>query len=192
MQQKAFEEILIRHAAPVLAGVKPSALISFPRERFPSLPALARRYTKALREKGLALSVMCRCSHHFLLFVCRPALLHSRLLEPGVREFLSRFGYSCESFPHTMAQLRRRLREARGFPHEVGLFLGYPLRDVLAFLGEVPASCKLCGYWKVYFDEEEARRVFACYDRCRELYCAAYQSGQSLAQLLELSLPAAA
>lgn len=185
MQQKAFEEILIRHAAPVLAGVKPSALISFPRERFPSLPALARRYTKALWEKGLALSVMCRCSHHFLLFVCRPALLHSRLLEPGVREFLSRFGYSCESFPHTMTQLRRRLREARGFPHEVGLFLGYPLRDVLAFLGEVPASCKLCGYWKVYSDVDRARAMFRRYDRCRRSLCARLAMGMSLEQVFQ-------
>ena len=56
----------------------------------------------------------------------------------------------------------------------------------LAFLGELPAPCRLCGYWKVYFDEENARRVFALYDRCRAVYREAYRSGRSVPELMEL------
>ena len=85
----------------------------------------------------------------------------------------------------------QRLRETNGFPHEIGLFLGYPPRDVLAFLGEISAPCLLCGYWKVYFNVEEAKQLFAQYDHCREAYCKAYQEGHTVSQLLSLPLFAA-
>lgn len=189
--QRTFEQVLVEHASPVLAGLKPSALLSFSRERYPKLPVLARRYSASLCERGLVFEIVCRCPRHFLLLVYRPALLCRRLLEPEVSACLTRFGYPAAGFEAQMSRLRVRLREAHGFPHEIGLFLGYPPRDVLAFLGELPAACKLCGYWKVYFDEEEARRTFARYDRCRDAYCAAYQTGCTVSQLLELPPPAA-
>ena len=191
MRQTSFEEILVGHASPVLAKLKPSALLSFSRDDYPQLPLLAQRYSAAFRQQGLVFEIVCRCKRHFLLLVYRPILLERRLDEPEVSHCLSRFGYPASGFPAKMKHLRRRLRESRSFPHEIGLFLGYPTRDVLAFLGELPGTCKLCGYWKVYFDEEEARRIFARYDRCRDTYCAAYRMGQSVSQLLELPLPAA-
>ena len=64
--------------------------------------------------------------------------------------------------------------------------------DVLAFQGEIPGECKFCGYWKVYFHEEEARRLFSLFDRCREAYAEAFLSGKTVSQLLELPLPVAA
>lgn len=186
LQPVSFEEVLVSHAAPVLAGIKPSALLSFPRKQYPALPALVKRFARLLGGKGVALEIVCRCERHRLLFVYRPSLLRERLREPEVRACLCRFGYPGGGFSPVMRRLRSRLREGNGFPHEVGLFLGYPPRDVLAFLGELPAPCRLCGYWKVYFDEENARRVFALYDRCRAVYREAYRSGRSVPELMEL------
>ena len=44
------------------------------------------------------------------------------------------------------------------FPHEVGLFLGYPPEDVEGFIENKACSCKLTGYRKVYSDEEKAKK----------------------------------
>ena len=55
-----------------------------------------------------------------------------------------------------LARLRARLAQGGAFPHEIGLFLDYPADDVLAFVEKGGAGCKLCGYWKVYGDEEKA------------------------------------
>jgi hypothetical protein len=50
---------------------------------------------------------------------------------------------------------------AEGFPHEIGIFLGYPLADVISFMSDVPQKNIACGYWKVYHRPERAERIFA-------------------------------
>ena len=59
-----------------------------------------------------------------------------------------------------MACLIRRLRENDEFPHEIGLFLGYPIEDVVGFIRYAGKGCKLSGLWKVYGDAEAASRLF--------------------------------
>jgi hypothetical protein len=54
------------------------------------------------------------------------------------------------------------------FPHEVGIFLGYPPEDVRGFVEQGGQNYKLCGYWKVYGDVEKAKKRFSQYTRCRE------------------------
>ena len=46
------------------------------------------------------------------------------------------------------------------FPHEVGLFLGYPPGDVEGFRLNHGRNFKLCGLWKVYCDMEQATARF--------------------------------
>ena len=183
MRQTSFEEILVVHASPVLAGLKPSALLSFSRDDYPQLPLLAQRYSAAFRQQGLVFEIVCRCKRHFLLLVYRPILLERRLDEPEVSHCLSRFGYPASGFPAKMKHLRRRLRESRSFPHEIGLFLGYPTRDVLAFLGELPGTCKLCGYWKVYTDPTAAQAEFDRYKKCERIYARCYYNGTPIRRL---------
>ena len=97
-------------------------------------------------------------------------------------------GYPAEGpLSGRLAYLRRRLTAAGGFPHEIGLFLGYPAEDVRAFQARGGAGCKLCGYWKVYHDVEEARRQFRRFDRCRDSLLARLRAGMTLSQLFGVS-----
>ena len=83
-----------------------------------------------------------------------------------------------------LRHLRRRLLWREGFPHEIGLFLGYPPEDVQGFLADPGGGrCKLCGHWKVYHDVEGARRQFARFDRSREALCSRLRAGMTLSQL---------
>ena len=62
-----------------------------------------------------------------LLYLFRPARLQQDLDQPGARSLLARYGYRAFQAEEALAQLQTRLREQGGFPHEIGLFLGYPL-----------------------------------------------------------------
>ena len=97
--------------------------------------------------------------------------------------FLRQLGYCDLSEEGAIACLAGRLAARGGFPHEIGLFLGYPLCDVQGFIRHAGRHCKCCGYWKVYGDEAEAQSLFQKFDRCREAYRRMFRRGCSLEQL---------
>lgn len=59
-----------------------------------------------------------------------------------------------------------RLRNNADFPHEVGLFLGYPPEDVRGFIENRASGFKLIGCWKVYGDVDAARKKFESFESC--------------------------
>lgn len=102
-------------------------------------------------------------------------------VQPGTSCLLRKYGYADPSnLRRALAHLRRNFSPPGGFPHEIGVFLGYPLEDVRGFIAGGGEGCKLCGYWKVYGDVERARQSFARYDRCRAALCARIDQGKRL------------
>ena len=77
--------------------------------------------------------------------------------------------------------LGRRLNQG-DFPHEVGLFLGYPPEDVEGFRLHRGRDYKLAGCWKVYSDVERARQCFRRYGLCRAALCRRLREGKALAR----------
>ena len=60
-------------------------------------------------------------------------------------------------------------------PHEIGVFLDYPLHDVKAFAGCDRQKCILTGYWKVYAEEKNALRRFREFDYSKyQILCALF------------------
>ena len=51
-------------------------------------------------------------------------------------------------------------------------------------LDEMIVRLKECGYWKVYDDVEQARRIFDSYDKCREFTAAQIRAGYSILQVV--------
>ena len=49
--------------------------------------------------------------------------------------------------------LRMRMQIRKSFPHEIGLFLGYPAEDVAGFISHKGHDFCYSGYWKVYVHE---------------------------------------
>lgn len=63
----------------------------------------------------------------------------------------------------------KKLREEPDFPHEIGLFLGYPLEDVKGFIENKADSSKCSGCWKVYGNEQKALKLFEKYENVQVL-----------------------
>jgi hypothetical protein len=96
-------------------------------------------------------------------------MLDAWLNMPQVRELLAEYGYTDGmSIRDKLQRLAGRM-SCEGFPHEIGAFLGYPVEDIRGFINNSGKNCLLCGYWKVYENADEARRIFKIYDRCRNI-----------------------
>ena len=82
-----------------------------------------------------------------------------------------------------LEQLSYRLRTQPEFPHEIGVFLGYPLRDVIGFIENHGRNFTCCGFWKSYGDPAEMQVCFACYRRCIQTYVAMFEQGIPIERL---------
>ncbi len=80
--------------------------------------------------------------------------------------FLKRFGYSEKMSLHQCLVLLSS-RFENTCPHEIGIFLGYPVEDVALFIKCPNKKCKMVGYWKVYHNLEEAKKIFNKYDEIK-------------------------
>jgi len=80
--------------------------------------------------------------------------------------------------------LQERLRSSSDFPHEIGLFLGYPLEDVRGFIENAGQNCKCTGCWKVYCNECETVKLFMKYKKCKDIYTKLFENrGRSVWEL---------
>lgn len=72
------------------------------------------------------------------------------------------------------------------FPHEIGVFLGYPLGDVCGFLAAIPTVVFFAAAWKVYENVGEAARTFERFRRCSACICRHMDRGRSLTQIFNI------
>lgn len=176
------EKYLIAHCAPTLASLKTASLFCFAVSREELSRQLTEWNTK-LQEKGIFLTALRFCGGRALVYVCRRSHLRADLRRPGVARFLAAYGYTSAAPGHALAHLRQRIQEGEGFPHEIGIFLGYPLGDVIGFIRNGGKNCKCSGCWKVYGNVCEAQRRFAQFQKCREIYARRYHEGKTVRQL---------
>ncbi len=166
------EERVIRHCAPTLAGIKCGSMFRMcapPSEIMAGL----RSINRALRSCGVFVMALRSEPDALLVYAYRPELLSETLSGAGVRKFLGDYGYGGADSAGYLRHLRSRFAEI-GMPHEVGIFLGYPLADVEGFMRYGGGSCVCSGCWKSYGDPAEAERRFSrcreCTKKCMEMY----------------------
>ena len=133
--------------------------------------------------------ILYECKNRIFIIAYRKKAMQHYFALTEAKEFLLQQGYpKTENIETLLQYLKYRIEKWEEFPHEIGLFLGYPLRDVLAFEHYKGEGAKLCGYWKVYFDVENAKKTFDIFDKCRDKFEERLFSGKTLAQLLEMQV----
>lgn len=76
----------------------------------------------------------CPVTGAVLVYVYRPTQVAAILQRGDVQDFLQSEGYTPGDAESMLAQLSQRLCCEEDFPHEIGVFLGYPLADVIGFI----------------------------------------------------------
>lgn len=183
---KRIERELIRHCSPTLASLKTASLFTlkfYSRGDLPELNAALREWNRRLSDKGVAMLALREMPESALIYVFRIKKLQSALCCPKAEKFLKENGYKSASVGTALAALRARLARLEGFPHEIGIFLGYPPDDVIGFIENNGRSCIRAGCWKVYCDEGEAVKAFARFKKCETVYMRLWEQGRTVRQL---------
>ena len=179
------ERLVAFHCAPTLMGLKAGNLISMKRAAYEAQKEQISQVTASLKNKGLCVHIFHTITGGSLLYIYREELLAKQLYHLESRRILRAFGYRGREVNGLVEQLGRRVEESGDFPHEIGLFLGYPPEDVAGFVAHKGAKCKLCGCWKVYGDVDRAQALFAQYDHCRHACCRKLQNGMRLEEVVQ-------
>lgn len=183
---KRIERELIRHCSPTLASLKTASLFTLEFADRPEpneLNAALREWNIRLSDKGVAMIALRETTNRALIYVFRKDRLQRELCCPRVGKFLKNNGYDGASVGTALSTLRAHLAASEKFPHEIGVFLGYPLDDVIGFIENNGRNCKCAGCWKVYCNECEAVKTFARFKKCEAAYMRLWEQGRSVRQL---------
>ena len=173
---------IVQYCAPTLAGIKTGNIFML-RVNMTDIVKEVRKLNSMLTKKGLRLIPIRKTNTGTLIYLYRPDRLKKDLSAPKAVEIMKKKGYPCGKPEYCLATLAHRLMTDKDFPHEIGLFLGYPPSDVECFMKSPKEGVKCCGCWKAYNNEEKARKLFEKYDKCTAVYCRENQKGRSLEAL---------
>jgi len=170
--QDCLAAFLAYEGAEILAGSKPANLVNLTNRLHPcgrNLYSLWQLHGEALLARsGLAARVLIDRGSSLLLMLYAPSLLDERLVQPATKAMLRRARYEVEvDTVSLLDQLQQRCRTSKDFPHEIGIFIGYPLKDVAAFLGWVDLPFTVQGPWKIYGRAEKSLQLAEEHRRCR-------------------------
>ena len=175
--ENSVELRLIIQNAAVLKGKRISGML------FLNDKELARISMK-LHNTNISLIILCTCKKRHLVMVYRAKELEEHLRSKEVSDYLREFGYRRDDFISNLIRLHQRMNgfynKMKEFPHEVGVFLGYPICDIKGFLENKGERYLHSGYWKIYGNLEETKKKFLSYDEAREIAIDEFLSGREL------------
>jgi len=178
------DAFLVEHCAPTFAGLKTGNLFRISYADIEAFREELRELNGILKRKGLRAVPVRMTAEFALVYLYRPDFLKRDLGSEEATCLLKSLGYEPQSVNRSVAFLARMMREKEAFPHEIGLFLGYPPEDVLGFMKSSREGVKCVGCWKVYGDEARARAAFWRFQRCREVFEENVQRGRKLEALI--------
>ena len=153
-------------AAPTIKGKKPASLLAFTLWR-KNLLALWHHYKEELcRELDLEFFELRDGLESAIVLFYRKKMLEKHIALERNQSFLDSAGYQEAVALEEKLQLLKE-RFACTCTHEVGIFLGIPVDDVVGFVENKGKNYLLCRYWKVYQNRKRAELLFKIYDEAR-------------------------
>lgn len=172
---ESFEKMLAKHCAPTLCSVKSANLISCNKKKFPN----ALDYVKEINSsKNIKCEILREENDNYLLLIYNEKLLNERLSIEANINFLRNNGYPNNDINNNLKLLKNKLIQSKDFPHEIGIFLDYPLEDVLGFVNK--EKCLYIGYWRVYNNLNEKKMLFKKYNECTNYVLNSLDNGKKL------------
>ncbi|MGN0731169.1 MAG: DUF3793 family protein [Treponema sp.] len=182
----SFDRVVVQCGAPALCGIKTASLFSMRMDLYADGCEKISGWNRIFRQNGTVILPIQRRDDFMLLFVYNPELIKARFAQKNVRCYLAKKEYPVEEgFDSVLYELVLRLRKFCEFPHEIGIFLGYPLEDVVQFEKRNGKGFCYSGYWKVYKNKNRAvaqmNEYKTCCCRCLEFL----EMGMSVPEIAE-------
>lgn len=165
IQPEEIEMKLILECAPLLSGLKAANLVNIEKKQFKNLKAI-------LKNTDISYYVLFHGSEKFTILLYRYTGLKHYLSQPETRELLNQMGYFSTQIYELLYLFSLKYKQfvngIDGFPHEMGIFLGYPIEDVVGFIENEGKNFLCTGYWKVYKNVPEKTRLFKSFEQAKK------------------------
>ena len=183
MDLKSIETQIALQCAPLISGLKVSNLLIISAED----EALVR---VILRRSGISFFRLLRTGEKVTFLLFRKNPLEAYLKQQEVEAMLAEAGYAELSLGNILSTFQKRyahyMSAGGRFPHEMGLLLGYPAEDVKGFVENEGKNFLYSGYWKVYADVEEKRRLFQKFENAKETVIQLLSYGVGIQDILDI------
>lgn len=180
-----FEQYLAFYCSPVLIGIKPANLFSYPISQWKEIKVLLSDWNYQLAHYEKCIIPLAIKGTKIMFFVYDSPLLEQQLGDLTIMAMLESFGYTPNStITDKLLFLSHKLQTVSYFPHEIGLFLGYPIGDVIGFIYNQGQNYKYSGYWKVYQNKQETIELFRTYSITRIYFYQKLKEGMNIPQLI--------
>ena len=172
---------IANQCAPVLAGVKPSNMLVLENKHI-------RDVVRVLEGTGLSWRCLYAGEEKNIWLLYRKEAMEEIVGGKEQMLFLKEWGYKEDTLERMLIKFSQRFRQYRKdknlpFPHEMGVFLGYPMADVKGFIKYEGKKYLYCGYWKVYENVEERKELFRTYEEIRKVFVEEARKGKNLWQI---------
>jgi len=175
---------LVLELAPTILGNKPATVLSITDSRNRPLLTLWRQYAPELFNSSIVRCLVLKeTDKRLAVLFYRPDMLEKCINEPSNQQFLEQHGYPVAGgIEACLTYLKDRF--AHTCPHDMGVLLGIPLKDVLGFMGlsDQPLCCRGC--WHVYGNPECSLAVMKRFDDDKQLVAAWLDQGWLPCQVL--------
>lgn len=165
---------LLIKTAPVFAGVKPAVLIRFT-VRNSALSLVDYNLFKEHQERilsvlGLDYIILKEDDRDLQVLFYDHQALSNVLESKDINSFLTFAGYGPSSPIQNKLLLLKSRFTGLSFPHEIGVFLGYPLKDVKGFVSGRKDHVKLprC-MWRVFDNPQESLEKMSLFRKAEEV-----------------------
>ncbi|AOT70210.1 DUF3793 family protein [Geosporobacter ferrireducens] len=145
---------------PVILGAKPSEILSFRLHEADSIMKIEAIQSIFNQSSKIAYKQISYHNNCIKILFYHPTLLEDTLKDQKNLRFLQHIGYNTAyDLENYLDHLTEKI--ARGnIPDEIGIFLGYPLKDVLGFIGHPSLKLTKINGWRVYGDERLSDRRY--------------------------------
>ena len=185
MSKYTFDELIINHCAPALSGIKIANIFTYQYDSKKELEKEVSSYNDILSFKNIKVSIIKDNANKAIIYVYNEKELENYLLDDEIFEFLENYGYKSKNIHESIDFLKIRMQYAESFPHEIGIFLGYPLIDINGFINNYGKNSLYTGYWKVYHNKNEAIKIFDNYNKCRDFYISTFLNGKGILEIMD-------
>jgi hypothetical protein len=162
------ETFLVYNLSLVIAGIKPAVTVTIKKNNqklYNSWNNFGINFINNINLKFIELRQSC---DSIIVMIYDEFILEKELNQKSHMKFLSNLGYPQNACIDDYINTLKFRYEKYNCPHELGLFLGIPFKDVKDFMECTTKKCLLCGYWKVYNDSNKAKIIFNKYDKVKE------------------------
>jgi hypothetical protein len=192
-EQECLASFIAWQAAEVISRAKPANLINILDSELAcgrNIHTLWERHRAAIFDSGEIRAVdLKQKDGRLLVLIYHPDTLRHVLQQEVVKKTMQNLGYQYDDYNNALGYLKTQV-QGNDFPHEIGFFLGYPVKDVLGFMGLNDLPLVANGPWKMYGELEASLVALKTHLAAREHILKQLESGLNPLKLLQKKRPA--